>query len=295
MESSPQFEGILIAVKTVGVPFLVATLGLLWASRNAARDKHRLRTRAGATLFVLPGMLAGFAAMNHGQWQFPPSQAMDWMPILALLPAVVLHALDRSGAGKHILFAAQALVVALAVWVLLPPAVLESGFPAVLAWLLPVTAVWLAIWRYLDVIAVPERAGVALTFAAGVLGFVVSLGGSIMIGGVGISIMGALAGWLVVSLVKGWIPLSRALLGSVTILFGSVLVAAYFYAEISAPLLGVVLLGLFSVQLARFLPKADEHRRLRDALFNGLAAAPPLLAAAGFAVWSYLKQANAYY
>ena len=108
------------------------------------------------------------------------------------------------------------------------------------------------------------------------------------------SVMGALGAWLVLSLVTGWMPLSRALIGSVVLLLGSVAAAAYFYAEISAGLLGTVLLGLLSAQFARLLPDGEEHRRLRRAVIDCLAAAPPLLAAFGFAVWSYLHQASAY-
>lgn len=299
MQTDPQFEAILIALKSAGLPFAVAALCTIlptMRSRNTGgAPRHEAALSAAfAALAVLAGMISGFFAINHEQWQFPPAQALHWMPILAVAPVAVSQAIQWCNAGRRAWLAAQVLMAAFAAWVVLPPAVHESGTLHALAWLLPTTVAWVAVWRYLEAMSSTVRCGVALTLSSGVLGFVVSLGGSIVIGGIGSSIAGALAGWLAVGLATGRAPLSRAMLGSVTLLFGSTLVAAFFYAEISAPLLAAVLLGLFFVRLADLLPKAEEDGHLRKVVLSGVAAAPPLLAAAGFAMWSYFNQANAY-
>lgn len=296
MQSSAELEGILIVAKSVGLPFVISLLGLSWA-RGLSRQSQppeRRRSMLVTTVFVLTGILGGYAAMNYEAWQFPPAQAMDWLPVLAIVPALVLLPLEYYGAGKRVWFAAQVVLVGFSSWAMLPPAVFEAGAARLALWLLPLELSWLAVWHFLDADSKPRRAGIALTLSAGALGFVVALGGSIVIGSAANSVMAALAGWLAISVIGGWIPLPRALLGSLTLLFGCVLIAAYFYAEISPILLGTVLLGLFSVQLARLVPIGGEQHRWRELVVNGLAAALPLTAAIGFAIWNYLRQTNAY-
>lgn len=296
MQSSPALEGILIAAKSVGFPFIISLVGLLWARLVLKQNSPQAQNRVPAitTIFVLLGALGGYMAMNHEQWQFPPAQAMDWLPVLMILAAVVLLPLEFYGVGKRAWLAAQIILTGLGSWAMLPPAVTEAGVANTTLWLLPLWAIWLAVWHCLDAYNTPRRSGIALTLTTGALGFIVALGGSIVIGSTANSLMGALAGWLAVSIIGGWIPLPRALLGSLTLMFGGVLIAAYFYAEISPLLLGTVLLGLFSIQLARLAPAAGEQQRWRELVISGLATAVPLLAATGYAVWSYLHQTNAY-
>jgi hypothetical protein len=296
MQSSAELEGILIAAKSIGLPFVMALPGLFWARGLLKQnDLHGRRLALAVTaIFVLIGMLAGYLAMNHDQWQFPPAQAIDWLPVIVIIATIVLLPLEYYGAGKRAWGAAQVILVGFSSWVMLPPATIEAGAAKVGLWLIPLALSWLAVWYFVDADSAPRRSGIALTLTAGALGFVVALGSSIVIGSAANSLMAALAAWLAISVIGGWIPLPRALLGSLTLWFGCVLIGAYFYAEISPLLLGTILLGLFSVQLARLAPFDGEQHRWRELATNGLAAALPLIAAVGFAAWSFPRQSNAY-
>ena len=296
MQSGAELEAILIAAKSVGLPFLVALPGMFLARGWSRRDDPTRRRWANviSTVFVVLGVLAGYAALNFEAWHFPPAQVMDWLPWLAIAAAAVLMPLEYFAAGKRLWFAAQVVLVGFSSWVMLPPATLEAGAATVASRLLPMTAAWLLAWRFLDAVNTPRQSGVALTCCAGALGFVVALGGSIVIGSASNSLMGALAAWLAIGVIGGWIPLPRALLGVAALWFGCMLFAAYFYAEMPPWLLGVVLLGLFSVRLARLATFDGERRRWRELALNAATAGVPLAVAVGYAVWNYTRQSNAY-
>jgi hypothetical protein len=296
LETSPALEAILIGLKSVGVPFFVALVGaVLLGILGKANDSHGKRLKSLLTsVLLVSGVLAGFAAMNYERWQFPPAQVMDWLPIALILTFVVLLPLELLRPGRYLWFAAQALIAILAARLVLPPAILNKGLVISTVYLAALALVFVAVWRYLDRCREQPRCGIALMFTSGALAIVVSLGGSIVIGSVANNLMGALAGWMLLSIVGGWIPLSRALIGSLAIMFCMVLASAFFYAEISPILLGVVALGLPSAQLARLVPAVEQHRRWRELMASGTATVLPLLAAVGFVAWNYFQQANAY-
>lgn len=294
MQSSPELDGILLAIKALGIPFLLSLAGSAWAYALLKKGAQR-RAVLSVAVSVLLGIVGGYAAMNHDHLQFPPTQALDWLPVTAVLSLTILLTLELLNAGKRIWFGAQVVFVALATWLMLPPAIKELGASRIAMYLLVSGVVWLTLWRYVEGMRGGlQRAGVAFMLCAGALGFVVALGGSIVIGTSAISLMGALAGWLLVCVTAGWVPLPRALLGTVMLWFGSIVIAAYFYAEISSWLLATVVLGLLAVQLARLGPVVVEGKRLREIVMSGLATSVPLVMAIGFAVWRYLQQANAY-
>lgn len=286
-----QFESILIAAKALGIPFVLALAGSLWAGMRKHGAAAWLALQGG-TAAIVCGFVGGYVAINHEQWQFPPVQAWDWLAPLALGAALILIALEWRGAGGRAWLATQLTLVLLASWAMMPPSLkTQDTLQLVLVWC-PLCAVWLALWRHLELVeAVPPRAGVALTLSAGTLGFVVALGGSIMIGCGALSLMGALAGWTLVSLKSGSAPLPRALAGVAVLLFGSIVLAAYFYAELPPSLLAIVACGL---PLARWAPRSAAGRPWRDLALGIAASAPPLTVAIGMSVWSYLHQPKPY-
>lgn len=292
MQTSPELEAILIGLKSLGAPFFVTLAGAVLLGSllkvNDGNSKH-LKPQLTAVL-VLLGVLGGFAAMNYERWQFPPAQTMDWLPISLIATFVVLLPLELLRSGGRVWLAAQVLIAILSARLVLPPAVLEQGLTGSALSLTALALAFIAVWRYLDRYRDQPRCGIALMLTSGALAIVVSLGGSIVIGGVANNLMGALAAWMLLSVVGGWIPFSRALIGSLSIMFCMVLASAFFYAEISPILLGVVVLGLPFAQLTSLIPEAGQHRPWRELMVSGFATLLPLFAAVGFVIWNYFQQ-----
>jgi hypothetical protein len=286
LQTGIAWDGVLLGLKSFVLPFVIAAVGLLclhWVGR-----RHE-KAPAMAAIPLLAAILAGIAAANYERWAFPPDDVAAWLPLLALASFIVLSPLESIRSARRIWFFAQFALVAVTMWIILPPVVVQSGVVAVASWLVVLIVLWLVFWIYIDSFLEPRKAGVALTLTAGALGFVVALGGSIVIGVAATSIFGALAGWLAISLIAGWIPLSRALLGCVTLLFGSVTTASYFYAEMSPWMLAPVVAAPFFVRLA-YLARNEEGHPLREVAIGGFSAMTPLAVAIGMAIWSYFRQ-----
>jgi hypothetical protein len=277
MENNAQFDGVLIAGLAIVVPLMLGAAGAVCARFLRRRGKSRLAMLA-ATLAPAAGFVAGYVAVNHEYWTMPPTQALDWLALLAAPAFAVLLALEWRSAGPRAWLAAQAALFALGIWCMLPPALAEGGAAA--ARVAALSLLSLALWRWLDAMRGQQRpAMLALGVSAGALAFVVALGGSITIG-LGAATLMAL---LLPAALERTPP--RALLAGTVLLYACLAVAAAWYAEMPAWPLALASGGLLSIRLVR----------ASCSLAYGILAAAPLpLAAAAYALWSYLQQSAVY-
>ncbi|SFV05557.1 hypothetical protein [Pseudoduganella namucuonensis] len=296
MDTSNQFAGILLAAKALGLPAALAgmTLTCTALARAGGRGGRALAT-AAAPLALTLAFLGGYAAVNFEHWRMPPEQAWDWLPPLMLTALLAFAALEWRGAGRGAWSAAQAAVALPGVWLMLPPALREQGAAIAAAWTAGLALPWFAAARALD--APPDQrlcVAAALAAASGGLGLVVALGGSVVIGCGAFTLMGALAGCMVSALDSKAAPPPRAVNALACTAFGAILLAAYFYAEISPWLLAAIAISPCAALLPGRVLAGAPARPWRAIAAGTLAAAPPLLGATGFAVWSHLHQASAY-
>lgn len=70
-------------IHNLGLPFGLAFGGAIALRRVLVQRPAWLRW--GADACVVAGMLVGYAAIYGEHWRFPPHQAMDWLPVLAIV------------------------------------------------------------------------------------------------------------------------------------------------------------------------------------------------------------------
>jgi hypothetical protein len=224
-----QWDSVLLLLQIVALPMV---LGLGGAMLGGALHRQRpgLGLAFGVALLLL-GFMCGYAALNFQQWSLLPQQAMDWLPLLAVLSACALVPAEWRGAPEPVWLALQSALAAAGVWVLLPPAVTEQGVAHAAVYVSMLGAPWVVLWRLLERFG-GRYAGMLIIAAGAALGVAVTLAGSIVIGGCALCLAAALAGWEAAAwLIRGALPLPRAALGSIVAMLGSTALAAVFYAE----------------------------------------------------------------
>lgn len=248
METDVQFDGLLLLVQSVGVPLLLTLAGL--AVSGACRRRTPRLAAAVLVVAVLLAFVGGCAALSHEQWRFPPQQALDWLPPLALASLTVPLALEWRGAGARAWWLAQTPLAMAGVWPMLPPALTDQGWSGAAVPGAGLAALCLGGWWLLDGAGSRRRAVAALTLSAASLGLLVAMGGSIIIGASALSLAAALAVlWLGAGL-RTPQPIPRAVVAGAAVLLTSIATAAYFYAEMSPWLIAC---SLACVPLSRWM------------------------------------------
>lgn len=273
MDTHPLLQGVLIAAQSLGLPVLIA-LVVYFLTRPLAAGMR-------LTLALLLGFSAGWAALFGSQASFPPRQTLDWLPLLAAVLAV-LGVLPRT-----VRCIAAGLLLAIGLWLFAPPLLLRADWLTLLGeW-----GVALVLGLALLVTATQQTATLrllaALAAAFEALGFVTSLGGSIVIGSllnVGFALAGLL--WLVQSRLPATAVTAAGAAGAV------VWVWLAFSARHLAEIHPEETLLAAAALLTLWLPLPARWQRLTGVL---LPAVPALLAI-GLAVWRYFAaQSSSYY
>lgn len=273
MENSQALQSVWLAVQSLVLPAVILLAGL-FALRRVLSPAAALAVAACA------GVIAGWAALFGPQAQFPPRQTLDWLPLLIVAAAAALAASRRLPGWRR---EAVALAVIAAGLYLLSPPLLREQPAATLAfeWLgaLVLAAGLLAAGRVDG-----ERAAAALAAAFGSLGFVTSLGGSLIIGGIANAAF-ALAACIYLGTAAG--RLARpgpALVSGALTLWLWLAFSARHLAEIR---LTETLLSAAAAAAALVASRLGAGGRMRVAVALLPPAAPALLAV-GLASWRYL-------
>lgn len=272
MDTHPLLQGVLIAAQSLGLPVLVA-LAVYFLTRPLAAGIR-------LTLALLLGFSAGWAALFGSQASFPPRQTLDWLPLLAAVLAL-LGLLPRS--VRQI---AYGLLLAVGLWLFSPPLLMRADWLVLLGEWAVALLVGLALLLTVTLRADTLRLPVALACAFGALGFVTSLGGSIVIGSL-LNSGFALAGVL-------WLAQSRLPTTAVTAASAAgvvVWVWLAFSARHLAEIHPEETLLAAAALLTLWLPLPARLRHLTALLLPAL----PALAAVGLAVWRYFAAQSYYY
>jgi hypothetical protein len=275
MENSPALSGLLLALRTIAAPGLAGLA--IWAA--TARPLPRLAAPAG----VLAGMLLGWALGFGHQAAFPPAQTLDWLPWL-LLTLALAGGLPRSG------YSATVAVLLAGLAVLTPP-LLAQGETATLAVETgTATLLGLSLMAALGRAPTPGRSSFALAAGLGSLGFVTSLGGSIVIGGLANSAF-AVAAVLWLAGLSGRLPTGPGLLRAGAVVWLWLAFSARHLAEIHLP---ETLLAGAALATAALPGPGPETQGLRRLLAEVLPPVLPALAAVGLAVGRYFAAEGGY-
>ena len=276
MESTPALSGLILLLRTVAAPALTAVL--VWAA--AVRPLPRRAAPVGA----LAGLLLGWALGFGHQAAFPPAQTLDWLPglLLALALAASLPKFSAPATGLVLLAGLAALA----------PPLLTEGDLATLATETGTAALLGAALMWIAGRATPQQGSAALAAGLGSQGFVTTLGGSIVIGGLANSAF-AVAAALALGAFSGRLTPGPALLRAGAVVWLWLAFSARHLAEIPLPetLLGAATLA--TAALPRAVGAGSVWRRLAG---DVLPSALPALAAVGLTLWRYFAaQHGGYY
>ena len=232
----------------------------------------RVRSDWSAPLAIAGGFLASMAATYHAQWSFPPHQALDWMPLVALA-ALAAIAVERRGmlAGRLLMSAVTAAIVA---W----PAMGSAGLARTLATITGMALLMTLAWTVLAASSRRPAAPLALTLTAGGAGLALMIDASQLLGqlcgGLGVAI--GVCGLLRRPCAGGFGP---AAAGTSTLLLGAMLGYAFIYAGFGMPMLLLLVAALVADALLGAL-----HRQPAAPWPGALLTALPVLIAVGLAV-----------
>lgn len=279
MESSAALSGLMLALRTVGGPALACLV--VWALA-----RRPLPTQA-APLGALAGLLLGWALGFGHQAAFPPAQTLDWLPWL-LLALGLAGLVPGNGAWARI-----AVLIA-GLWLLAPPLLREAETVPLALELGGAGALGVMLMLAAGRSANPGRGAIALAAGLGSLGFVTSLGGSIVIGGLANSAFAVAAVlWLGSLAVNRYPAAGSGLLQAGAAVWLWLAFSARHLAEIHLP---ETLLAATAIATTLLASPAPEARGLRRLLGQALPPAIPALTAVGLAVWRYLAaQHSGYY
>lgn len=189
------------------------------------------------------GLSLAFAAGCHataGWPRFPPNVAEAWL-LVALLPAAVIISLlsvtpripRRAQWTLRVLFALAA-----------PPLLLQVylryhwTFTQTLTWLAILSACWLLLWLLLAPLTQPHARSRALSLAfalaAAIAGVTITLSGSLIIGQFMLALAATLAGPAALGLALRRSTPTIATVDVALTLYASLLIIAFFYAELTA-------------------------------------------------------------
>lgn len=243
----------------------------------------------------LAGLLAAWVALFGPQAAFPPVQTLDWLPWLLPAAAVALMFGERPACPAPLRWPLRLAFLGAGVWLLTPPLLRGQdattlGSELGAAFVLGTLLLAAALRRARD-----AQGGVsvlaALAAAFGSLGFVTTLGGSLIVGGLTTAAF-AVAGlaWLALQ-AERLPPPGAAAVAAAVALWLWLAYSARHLAEIPAPetLLSAAALAIVVVPL-----RQGGKGFLRRAFAPLLASALPALAAVAVAVWRYTT-AQSYY
>ena len=230
----------------------------------------RVRSDWSAPLAIAGGFLASMAATYHAQWSFPPHQALDWMPLVALA-ALSAIAVERRGmlAGRLLMSVVTAAIVA---W----PAMGSAGLARTLATITGMALLMTLAWTVLAASSRRPAAPLALTLTAGGAGLALMIDASQLIGqlcgGLGV----AIATCALLRLRGGF---GGAAVGTSVLLLGAMLGYARIYAGFDVTMMALLLAALLAEPVLTAL-----RRRPAPLLPAALLIVTPVLAAIGLAV-----------
>lgn len=177
MENAQALEGLTLAVKVVALPAVAFVLAYLAARPRLSRESSALAIAA------VVGFITGWAASFGAQASFPPQQTLDWLPWLVILGAALLAVVQRSNGSEWRLAIATLAIAAPGLYLLTPPLLAEQSVATLaLEWGGALALAAAMLWAALSS-PDRERSTIALAVAFGGFGFVTSLGGSLVIGG----------------------------------------------------------------------------------------------------------------
>lgn len=278
MDSSASLSGLFLALRTLGAPALACLV--IWAAA------HRPLPRLAAPLGALAGMLLGWMLGFGPQAAFPPAQTLDWLPWLLL-------ALGLAGFTPACPVAGRIAVLVAGLWLLAPPLLREAETSALALELGAAATLGILLLLVAGRATAPGRGTLALAAGLGSLGFVTSLGGSIVIGGLANSAF-AVAAVLWLGALTGRLPTpGPGLLQAGAAVWLWLAFSARHLAEIHLP---ETLLAGAAIATALLPSPGPEARGLRRLLGEALPSALPALAAVGLGVWRYFAaQHSGYY
>jgi hypothetical protein len=232
----------------------------------------RVRSDWSAPLAIAGGFLASMAATYHAQWSFPPHQALDWMPLVALAALSAIAVERRSMlAGRLLMSVVTAAIVA---W----PAIGSAGLAKTLITIAVMALLMTLAWTVLAASSRRPAAPLALTLAAGGAGLALMIDASQLLGqlcgGLGVAI--GVCGLLRRPCAGG---LGPAAAGTGTLLLGAMLGYAWIYAGFGMPMLLLLVAALLADALLGAL-----RRRPAAVLPGALLTVLPVLVAVGLAV-----------
>ncbi len=280
MDNTASLAGILLALRTVAGP---AVLSLALAALLA-----RALPRQAAAVAACAGLFLGWALGYGHQAAFPPAQTLDWLPIL--VAALLVAGLLPRGRTP-----AMGVILALGLALLVPPLLREESL-AVLGgeWGIAL-ALGLGLMALAGRARGDARAPLAVAAALGSLGFVISLGGSIVIGGLANTAFAVAAALGLGAVLCGRLPAAGAGLAQAGVVVWTWLAfSGRHLAEIHLPetLLSAAALATLAFPSAK-VPPQGKFARLAWAI---VPPAFPALAAIGLTLWRYLSaQQGAYY
>lgn len=177
MEYAQALEGLTLALKMLALPAVVFVLAYLAARPRLSGESVPLAIAASA------GVVTGWATSFGAQASFPPQQTLDWLPLLVVFGAALLAAVQHWSGRQRRLNAAALAITAVGLYLLTPPLLAEqSAATLALEWGGALALAAAMLWAALSS-PDRERSTVALAVAFGGFGFVTSLGGSLVIGG----------------------------------------------------------------------------------------------------------------
>jgi hypothetical protein len=203
---------------------LLAALAVLAVCRVAG-----LRTQS-ALLAVAGGVLASYAAAQHAQWSPVPKVALDWLPWIVVVGAIVTPRVE--GIAQALTRRGSRLVVSLVVgWLVVWPALNSFGIAKALAGA-AVTGVLIALAWSARAHSAPGRQlePLFLAVVAGGAGLAMLLDSSQSTGILGGALAAALGACMLFCLPRMGGVFSAAAAGLSMLVLGTLLAIAHFYA-----------------------------------------------------------------
>lgn len=278
MEYAQALEGLTLALKMLALPAVVFVLAYL-----ALRRYLRVE-RTAVAIAAIVGFITGWAASFGTQASFPPQQTLDWLPLLVILDAALLAAVRRWSGSEWRLASAALAIAAGGLYLLTPPLLAEqSATTLALEWGGALALAAALLWAALSS-PDRERSTVALAVAFGGFGFVTSLGGSLVIGGLANAAF-AVAGAIWLGQVSGRLHMiGRGPIAAGVILWVWIAFSARQLAEIH---LAETLLCAAGAAAAALILGHGKMGLLRRTGSIVLPPAVPTSIAVGLALWRY--------
>lgn len=278
MENTQALEGLALALKVLALPALAFVLAYAVARPRLTRES------TAVAIAAIVGFTTGWATSFGAQANFPPQQTLDWLPLLVLVGAALLYMVERpADSGWRPTVGALGLVAA-GLFLLTPPLLAEQSATTLALELGATLALATVLLWATRSSPDRDRSTVALAVAFGSLGFVTSLGGSLVIGGLANAAF-AVAGVIWLGQASGRLQMvGRGPIAAGVILWVWIAFSARHLAEIH---LAETLLCAAGAAAAAVVLRRGKEGLLRRTGSVVLPPAVPALIAVGLALWRY--------